>query len=149
MFEKSLVVSYRRFRVAQLFSLGDFAFMPKHHPRPAHDFTVDSFVWILDRERRISAAGFPPVPREILARRFWQFIRFLQQHGMTSRVVVSSIDEISEQTVLRNSDLTDAGFYFIQRFFGRWADRTRKDRGEQKEEAFLEKWYESFQIPVA
>jgi hypothetical protein len=54
------------------------------------------------------------------------------------------LDDISEQTALCNSDLTDAGFYFTQRFHGRWLNRTNKDRGEQKEEAFLQKWFEKF-----
>jgi hypothetical protein len=123
--------------------------MPKHHPRPSHDFTVDSFAWSLDNERRHRDAGFPPVAREVLTRRFWQFIRFLQERRFTSRVVARCVDDISEQTTLRNSDLTDEGFYFVQRFHGRWVSRTHQDRGEEKEEAFLEKWYKSFEAPVA
>jgi hypothetical protein len=100
------------------------------------------------RKRHIHRkAGFPEISRDVLARRFWQFLRFLQQRGLTSRVVAKSLDDISEQTILRNSDLTDAGFYFIQRFHGRWVSRTSKDRGEEKEEAFLIKWYEKFREP--
>ena len=118
--------------------------MKKRHPRPAHDFTVDSFAWALEDEQIHRRAGFPEVPRDVLARRFWQFLRFLQQHDFTSRIVARSVDDITEQTLLRNSDLTDAGFYFIQKYHGRWVSRTHKDRGEQKEEAFLEKWYEKF-----
>lgn len=122
--------------------------MPKHHPRPAHDFTVTSFAWDVNHEEIHRRAGFPEVPRPVLARRFWQYLRFLQQHGFTTRVVAQSLDDISEQTELRNSDLTEAGFYFIQRFHSLWVSRTHKDRGEQKEDAFLEKWYEKFQQPV-
>jgi hypothetical protein len=128
--------------------LNEIGAMPRHHPRPADDFTVDCFAWVLDIERRHRDAGFPPVAREVLARRFWQFLRFLQQHGFTSRVLATSVDDISEQTVIRNSDLTDSGFYFVQRFHGRWVGRTHKDRGEEKEEAFLKKWYSGFQEPV-
>ena len=122
--------------------------MPKPHPRPAHDFTVTSFAWDLEREQIHHRAGFPEVPPKVLARRFWQFLRFIQEHGFTTRVVARSLDDISEQTLLRNRDLTDAGFYFIQRFHGRWVSRTHKDKGEKKEEAFLEKWYENFEQPV-
>jgi hypothetical protein len=122
--------------------------MPKHHPRPAHDFTITSFAWDVEHEQIHRRAGFSEVSRDVLARRFWQFLRFIQQRGLTSRIVASSLEAISEQTILRNSDLTDGGFYFIQKYHGRWVSRTRKDRGEQKEEAFLEKWYETFQHPV-
>lgn len=127
--------------------LGDFARMPKHHPRPAHDFTVTSVAWDIENEQTYRRAGFAEVSRDVLVRRFWQFLRFIQQRGLTSRVVARSLDDISEQTVLRNSDLTDTGFYFIQKYHGRWVDRTHKDRGEQKEEAFLKKWHETFQTP--
>jgi hypothetical protein len=122
--------------------------MPKHHPRPERDFTVTSFAWDLENEQIHRGAGFPEVSRDVLARRFWQFLRFIQQRKLTSRMIAASLDDISEQTALRNSDLTDAGFYFIQKYHGRWVSRTHKDRGEQKEEAFLKKWYETFQIPV-
>ena len=123
--------------------------MPKHHPRPSHDFTVDSFAWSLDIEKRHRDAGFPPVAREVLARRFWQFLYFLQEHKFTTRTLARTIDDISEQTTLRNSDLTDEGFYFVQKFHGRWTSRTYDDRGEEKEQAFLEKWYQRFEAPVA
>jgi hypothetical protein len=116
--------------------------MPKHHTRPTDDFTVTRFAWDLEIEENHRQAGFPEVPREVLARRFWQFLRFMQQRGLTTRIVTRSLEDISEQTELRNGDLTDAGFYFIRRFHGRWADRTRKDKGEQKEETFLQKWYD-------
>ena len=92
--------------------------------------------------------GFAEVPRDVLARRFWQFLRFLQQHNLTSRIVARGLNDITEQTVLRNRYLNDAGFYFIQKYHGRWASRTHKDRGEEKEETFLEKWYETFQKPA-
>lgn len=118
--------------------------MAKHHHRPEHDFTVARFEWDLKNEEIHRRAGFPEVPREVIARRFWQFLRFIQKHGLTSRMIVRSLDDISEHTELRNKDLTDDGFYFIQRFRGRWVSRTHKDRGEQKEEAFLEKWFEKF-----
>ncbi len=103
-----------------------------------------TFRWSLEIELNHRRAGFAEVPRDVLARRFWQFLRFIQQRGLTGRVVARGVDGISEHTVLRNSDLTDAGFYFSQKYHGRWLSRTYTDRGEQKEEAFLEKWYETF-----
>lgn len=123
--------------------------MAKDYTRPAHEFTVTCFAWDLENEQIHRRAGFPEVPRDVLARRFWQYLRFLQNHGFTSRVVARSLEDITEQTTLRNSDMTDAGYFFIQKYHGRWVGRSHKDRGEHKEEAFLEKWYEKFQTPVA
>lgn len=118
--------------------------MPKKHPRPTNDFTVTSLAWERDFEQHHQRAGFPPIPDEVLVRRFWQFLRFLQQHRLTSRVVAANAAELSADTALRNSDLTDEGFYFIQRFHGRWLNRSRKDSGETKEDKFLTKWYHQF-----
>jgi hypothetical protein len=120
--------------------------VPKKHLRPTQEFTVTSVAWDRDNERIHRNAGFDPIPDEVLLRRFWQFLRFLQTHGLTTRTLCKSIHELSNDTVLRNSDLTDEGFYFIQRFHGRWLNRTRKDRGEEKEEAFLVKWYDQFLV---
>lgn len=120
--------------------------MPKKHQRPAKEFTVTSLVWEREIEQRHRDGGFPPIPDEVIVRRFWQFLCFLQQHGLTTRILADSLAAVSGSTALRNNDLTDEGFYFVQRFHGRWLNRTRKDCGEQKEDAFLAKWYDQFQL---
>lgn len=63
---------------------------------------------------------------------------------MTTRPIAKSIEELSNDAQMRNSDLNDDGFYFVQRFHGRWLNRTRKDLGPEKEEAFLSKWWAQF-----
>ena len=118
--------------------------MPKKHPRPAKEFAVTSLAWERDIGRRQRDAGFAAIPDEIMVPRFWQLLRFLQQRGLTAHTIASSLADVSEGTVLRNSDLTDKGFHFIQRFHGRWLNRTRKDCGEAQEDAFLTKWYDQF-----
>ncbi len=123
---------------------------PKHL-RPDKDFRVTSIDWEIDIERRHREAGFEPVPLEVLHRRFFQFIEFLQSREMTTRIILKSLSELTEKTEFRNSDLTDKGFYFVQQYHGRWLDRTFKDKGEMKENGFLQKWYkqfeEEFEIP--
>ena len=115
------------------------------HPRQDKDFRVDSVVWSLDGVRRHTDAGFPDIPREIVVRRFWQYLRFLQSHGLTVRTVANSQAEVGDSTELRNFDLTDEGFRFIQYSHSRWVQRLHKDTGEQKEDGYLKKWYEKFQ----
>ena len=123
---------------------------PKHL-RPAEDFRVSSIDWEIDIERRHRDAGFEAIDAEVLRRRFFQFIDFLQSQGMTTRVILGSLSALAENSEFRNSDLNDKGFYFVQQYHGRWLNRTHKDKGEQKENEFLEKWYrqfeEDFEIP--
>jgi hypothetical protein len=121
--------------------------MKKPHPRPEKDFRVTCVAWELDIERRQVEGGFEPVPREVIIRRYFQFISFLQRHGMTTRTICRDMEAVKEGSELRNFDLTDAGFYYTQKFHGRWLDRKRKDGGESKEWVFLEKWLAEFQNP--
>jgi hypothetical protein len=114
-------------------------------PRPEKDFRVDCVAWSLDIVRRHTDAGFPDIARDVVVRRFWQYLRFLQSHRLTVRTIIRSPAEVDDATELRNSDLTDEGFRFVQYSHPRWVQRLYKDTGEQKEDGYLKKWYEKFQ----
>jgi len=114
-------------------------------PRPENDFRVDCVAWSLDIVRRHTDAGFPDCHSHVVVRRFWQYLRFLQSHSLTVRMIASSQAEVDEATELKNSDLTDEGFRFVQYSHSRWVQRLYKDTGEEKEDGYLKKWYEKFQ----
>lgn len=118
--------------------------MTKIHVRPNKDFTIDSIAWQLVIDKRQVDGGFDPVVKELIYRRFYQFLKFLQDHGMMVRTIINAIQDINEDTIIRNSDLNDEGFYFTQKYHGKWLDRKRKDQGEEKEMAFLKKWHDQF-----
>ena len=113
-------------------------------PRPAKEFTVCSIAWHLDIVQRHTKAGFEDVPDEIVYRRFFQFLDFIQRHGFTVHTVAASLADVTRATALRNSDLTDEGFRFIQYAENRWCSRLYKDTGAEKEWAFLERWLRSY-----
>lgn len=116
--------------------------MPKTYPpRPTDDFRLTCFAWQLENEANHRRAGFPEIPRDVLVRRFWQHLRFLQNNGLTTRIIAKGPEEISSDTALSNSDLTDEGYLFEQRYGDRWVGRMYKDGGEAKEEKFLSKWF--------
>lgn len=116
----------------------------KKYQRPSEDFRVSSVGWELDIEAPHRKSSFDPVARAVILRRFFTFVDFLQQHGMTTRTIVKTLDHVDDSTELRNSDLTDQGFDFVRLYHGKWLDRTHKDRGDAKERAFLEKWLGKF-----
>lgn len=119
--------------------------MPKKYPpRPTKDFRLTCFAWQLEIESNHRHGGFPEIPREILTRRFWQYLRFLQDNGLTTRIIARGPEEICPETTLNNSDLTEEGYLFEQRYGDRWVGRMYKDAGEAKEEKFLAKWYAEF-----
>ena len=114
------------------------------HPRPEHDFRVDSLALLIDIAQKQELTGLPAIPRDLMTRRYWQYIDFLQRHGFTCRKIASSPAHIDEAAELRNSDLTDEGFRFIQFSHDKWLDRTYKDGGAEKEERMLESWLHKF-----
>ena len=120
--------------------------MAKSFPsRPSEDFRITSFAWQLDTEANHRNAGFPAIPPEVLARRFWQYLRFNQAHGLTTRTIAGCVEDITPETELRNSDLTFYGYCFAQRYCDRWVARMHKDTGEAAEEHYLVKWFTQLQ----
>ena len=115
-------------------------------PRPREDFRVDSLALLVDIARKQEGAGLPAISQQIMLRRYWQYLSFLQRHGFTTRTIASSLSEVHATAELRNSDLTDEGFRFVQYSHDRWLDRTYKDGGESKEEEMLERWLATFRI---
>jgi hypothetical protein len=111
----------------------------KKHLRPTADFRISSVASELDIEGHHQKAGFNPLGREVILRRFFAFIDFLQQNGMTTRTIAKALDDVDNSTELRNSDLTDEGFDFVRLYHGKWLNRMYKDGGDEKEQAFLEK----------
>lgn len=118
--------------------------MAKPHTRPSRDFRITSLGSEIEIEHRHAVAGFDPISRAVLARRYFQFIDFLQRNQMTTRMVCARIEDLDDSAELRNSDLADDGFSFVRKYHGRWLDRARKDRGETAEEKFLVKWLSEF-----
>ena len=116
----------------------------KKHQRPSEDFRVTTVAWELDIEARHRKAGFDPVGHEVILRRFFSFVDFIQQYGMTTRAIAKGLDDVDESTELRNHDLTDEGFDFVRLYHGKWLNRTHKDGGAVKERAFLEKCLRKF-----
>ena len=116
----------------------------KPHKRPAQDFRITCCASELDIEARHRAAGFDPIPREVILRRFFTFIDFLQQKGLAARTVAATLEEVDDGSELRNVDLTDDGFEFVRQYHGKWLNRMYKDAGDSKERAVLEKWFQKF-----
>ena len=118
--------------------------MAKRYPRTENDFVIDSIAGLKDVIDKYTVAGFENIPDTIIYRRFYQLIEFLQVNNLTQCILYSDISEITIQSDLKNSHLNNKGFYFLQYALEKWENRFSKDRGEEKERKFLEKWYKKF-----
>ncbi|SCW51183.1 hypothetical protein [Mucilaginibacter sp. NFR10] len=118
--------------------------MAERYPRTDKDFLIESIVGLKDVTDRHTLAGFEDIPDEILYRRFFQLIDFLQKKQLTNVIKYNGLSDITINSELKNSDLNDAGFYFLQYALGKWESRFHKDQGDTKESEFIEKWYKVF-----
>jgi hypothetical protein len=116
----------------------------KWPPRPIQDFKITSLQWHVEIEANHRQAGFPEIQYSVIQRRFWQLLNFLGQRGYLTDAVPASLDNVNLKTELLNSDLNDVGYAFVQRFEGKWVGRLYKDKGEEAEWKFLEKWHAQF-----
>lgn len=116
----------------------------KQFTRPTTEFTVTSLAWLRDSVARHVAAGFEIVPDNIVRRRLHQLVEFLQNNAMLTSTMVSTQSDLRDDFSLKNSDLTDQGYYFLQRYIDKWYDRLHKDKGDDHEMRFLVKWYTQF-----
>ena len=112
--------------------------------RPEHDFTIHSLAWDRDIAANFARAGFSVPSDEAIRERFWVYLEFLQAHGFTSHIVAAKKDEVGPVTVIRNSDVTDDGYRFIQSIEKKWGRRALKPSDSTKDRAYLEKWLNAF-----
>lgn len=108
------------------------------------DFVVAAVWHELAVERLRRAAGLAPVPREIVMRRFFTFVGFLRDHGLTTRTVTEDPALVHEFSELCRSDLTAEGSAFVRAAHGHWLNRLGRDEGEARERARLVEWLRQF-----
>src|SRR5687767_5866474 len=112
--------------------------------RPAYDFRVTSVQWEMETEAMRRALGCAPVPREVVMRRFFTFVSFLQSRGLTTGVVAESLGRVHEFSELTNADLTDEGYEFVSACHWRWVNRMGRDAGDARERVLLDGWLRQF-----
>ena len=118
----------------------------KHFERPAKDFWITDLKSDLDIVAAHTRAGFPEVPAEVVRRRLFLLLDFLWSKDLLTHRLASSPQDVVPGLGLRNRDLTEEGYYFLQRYLPRWQGRLYKHTTEAKERAFLDKWYGTFKV---
>lgn len=76
--------------------------------------------------------------RESIIRMFNTYLRFLQDHNLTTRLLLEPNEVPSENTIVKRKDLTDEGWEFIKLGQDKWFSAV--DRGTSPENvSILEK----------
>jgi hypothetical protein len=116
----------------------------KWPPRPTKDFRIVSVQYIVEIEANHRRAGFSEIGYEVIQRRFWQLLSFLDRQGYKVGQHQTSVEDVGPSSDLMNFDLNDEGYLFLQRYLDKWHDRLYKDKGAEAEWKFLEKWHSQF-----
>ena len=78
------------------------------------DFAIDKVRWYtLDVRGDLE-------PRDNVLRRFRVIIDYLQHHSLTTRVIASKEDLITDETAIMVSDLTEEGMTMIKKCHDKW-----------------------------
>jgi hypothetical protein len=116
----------------------------KWPPRPTKNFRIASFQSIIEIEANHRRAGFSEIKYEVVQRRFWQLLSFLDHQGYKVSQHQIKVEDVGPSSDLMNFDLNDDGYMFLQRYLDKWHDRLYKDKGAEAEWRFLEKWHSQF-----
>jgi hypothetical protein len=119
--------------------------MTKRYLRTEKDFIIESISWLTENVDKHTQAGFTEIPKHVIHRRFNQLVNFLHLKGLSTLNLIDNIEQVNAINELKNSDLNDKGFYFLQSCLDKWLGRLYKDNGADKEWKYLEKWYASFE----
>lgn len=96
------------------------------------DFIIDKVSWHTQKVRNYD------FDTKIIHRYFEAVIRFLQEKGLTTRVIVSDFSAINDETCIRVSDLTEEGMLLIKKAYGKWVDYA-VDNGRPDDMSILER----------
>jgi hypothetical protein len=124
--------------------IGEWSQAVKHFERPAEDFWITDLKSDLDIVATHTRAGFADIPAEVVRRRLFTLLDFLWSKELLTRQLATSPEDVVPELALRNRDLTEDGYHFVQRYLPKWQGRLYKHTTESKERGFLEKWYDQF-----
>lgn len=95
------------------------------------DFVIDQVSW------HTSIDGNPESPA-MVRERFRVLVSFLQQHLLTTKVLLQPNEEPSDFFSIRKSDLTDRGFAVIQQAYDKWLKTVINKRKNPKDTSLFE-----------
>jgi len=82
-------------------------------------FTIDKVSW------HTQTPGNPETREQTIAR-ILSVVTFLQEHGLTKRVLASSAHDISDEFSIEAADLTEQGLELMRRAYDKWVRKVDK-----------------------
>jgi hypothetical protein len=109
-----------------------------------NDNTVTKVGWITQME------SIPPLTKEYIQMEYLRFeimIKFLQNNGLTTRIILKDGDSVNDETEIKESDLTEKGGLFYSFGINPWIrkiDRSKNPEKVIRDISFLEKKLKEF-----
>jgi len=81
------------------------------------DFVIDQASWHTNKVRNYE------FDKRIVYEYFNQIIRYMQDNGLTTRIILNVDDNATDDTCIKKSDLTEEGFDFVKKVYDKWTDK--------------------------
>ncbi len=83
-------------------------------------FTITSFQWMQQVERRLAAADLDSDSDQVIITKLSSLAKFLDAKKLTRAPLLSANENIGRDFVLRSDQLTEKGIEFIRQSFEKW-----------------------------
>lgn len=109
------------------------------------DITITKVGWITQMK------SMPPLTQEYIQREYLRFeimIKFLQNHNLTTRIILKDGDSVNDETEIKSSDLTAEGRKFYSFGINPWIrkiDRSKDPEKVIRNISFLDKKLKEFE----
>jgi hypothetical protein len=85
----------------------------------AESFTIDKVSWHTQREGNLET-------RAQTIARIWSVVAFLQDNGLTEKVLASSEHDITDEFSIEAADLTERGLEVMRKAYDKWVGKIDK-----------------------
>lgn len=79
-------------------------------------FTIDKASWHTQVKRNYE------FDKKLLYSCFRNIINYLQANGLATRIILEESENVTDETCIMSSDLTEEGFRLIKKKYGNWVD---------------------------
>ena len=97
------------------------------------DFIIDQVSWHTNRLRNYE------FDNSVIYKYFKSVIEYLQNNGLTTRMILAPTSEVKEETCIMAFDLTEDGMSLIKKAYGNWVDSVVDKKIESNDYKILDR----------
>lgn len=97
------------------------------------DYIIDKVSWHTTRPRNFE------FDVTLIYKYFKGIIEYLQKNGLTAKSIIAEGEEITEETQIMASDLTEEGLLLVKAAYGKWTEKVADQKISSDDYRLLDK----------